>query len=150
LFIILLLNETFNPSVKINSLIKLEKWVRRYFEDEIPILENLYLQKTSKLDNLSFAYLNGFNKSIKISSTFYNKKNKSSEKDKIDLLMNLFKVNTGISFTSLMRIRGLLVYFITVGERKVVVLLPDNLSITQVIQTIEELKRELFDFIYML
>jgi hypothetical protein len=70
LLIILLLNETFNPSVKINSLIKLEKWVRR--------LENLYLQKTSKLDNFSFAYLNGFNKSIKISSTFYNKKNKSS------------------------------------------------------------------------
>jgi hypothetical protein len=71
------------------------------------------------------------------------------EKDKNDLLTNLFNVNTGISFTSLMRIRRLHDYYITVGERKVIVLLPDNLSITQVIQTIEELKRHLFDFIYM-
>jgi hypothetical protein len=150
LMIVLLLSDTFNPSVKINSLIKLEKWVKRYFDEELPILENLYLQKTSKMDSISFAYVNGFNKSVKLSSTLFNKKIKSLEKDKNDLVMNIFKYNSSVSCSSMMRIKGLYVYYISVGDRKVVIFLPDNLVMLQVSQAIEDIKKELFDYIYML
>jgi len=34
------LNDSFNPTGRINVLLKLERWVKRYFDHEIPIKEN--------------------------------------------------------------------------------------------------------------
>jgi hypothetical protein len=146
----LLLDENFNYSIKINSLIKLEKWMKRYFEEELPILENLYIQKTAKSDTFTFAYINNFNRSLKLSSNLYNKKTKSIEKDKMDLITNIFKTNFNLNHSSIMKIKGSYIYFLTSGERKVAVLLGDNLSLTALNNSIEEMKKELFDYIFIL
>lgn len=150
LLIFLFLNETFNPASKITALTKLEKWGKRYFDEMIPILENLYIQKTSKLDNITFAYMNNSNKSIKLSSTFFNKKNKFVEREKIELLFNIFKLNYNNNSSSLTKLKGYYIYYIVSCERKVVVILPENLSLATVKMSIEEIKKELFDYIFML
>jgi hypothetical protein len=150
LMLFLFLNENFNPQSKVSSLIKLERWVKRYFDEEIPGLENLYQQKTAKFDTVTFAYVNNTNKSIKLSSTFFSKKNKLIEKEKIEMLFNIFKVNFDVGFSSLMKIKGFFVYYITTCERKVVILLPESLSLFSVKQSIEEIKKDLFDYIFIL
>lgn len=150
LILFLFLDNTFNAQVKINSLIKIERWVKRYFDEEIPSLESLYLQKTGKFDTATFAYVNNINKSIKLSSTFFNKKNKLIEKEKIDLLMNIYRINYDVGYSSLLKIKGFFVYFITTCERKVVIFLPETLSLNSVKLSIEEIKKDLFDFIFIL
>ena len=150
LLLFLFLGNNFNPTSKINSLIKMERWAKRYFDDEIPILENLYLQKINKIDFINFAYVNNSNKSIKFSTNFLNKKTKSLEKDKIDLLFNIFKTNYSINYSSLTKIKGNYVYYIVSCERKVVIILPDNLNLSMVKSNIEDIKKDLFDYIFIL
>jgi hypothetical protein len=72
------------------------------------------------------------------------------EKDKIDLLLNILKVNFNINYSSLTKIRGYFVYYIVSCERKVVIILPENLNLNMVKSTIEEIKKDLFDYIFIL
>jgi hypothetical protein len=150
ILLFLFLNETFNYAAKINSLIKLDRWAIRYFEEEIPSLDNLYLQKTSKLDSITYAYTNNSNKSIKLSSTFFNKKTKIIEKDKFDLIMQIFKINYNLNYSSLSKIKGYYVYYLVTCERKIVVVLPENLTMSSVKASIDEIKKDLFDYIFIL
>jgi hypothetical protein len=150
LLIFLFLNSNYDPQAKVNNLIKLEKNLKRYFEEEIPPLETLYKHKATKFDTITFAYVNSSNKSIKLSSNFFNKRSRQLEKEKLDLLMNLLKSNYKSDYCSLSKIKGFLVYYIVTFERKVIVLLPDTIPVTSLKNTIEEIKKELFDFIFIL
>lgn len=150
LIIFLFLNENFNPQIKINQLIKIDRWVTRYFDDQIKSLENLYQQKSNKYDNATFAYLNNINKSVKLSSTFYNRKFKTFEKDKLDLLLNLLRINYDVQHSSLTKIKGYYIYYLSTLERKVVIILPEILSLPGVKSSIEEIKKDLFDHIFIL
>ena len=129
---------------------KMEKWVKRYFDDEIPILESLYIQKNNKYDTATYAYSNNSNKSIKFSSNFFNKKNKMIEKEKFDLLFNFFKINYNTSFCSLCHIKGYFVYYFATIERKIIIILPSNLNLAYAKSMIEEIKKEMFDYIFIL
>jgi hypothetical protein len=150
LLIFLFLNSNYDAQTKVNSLIKFEKNLIRYFEEEIPPLETLYKHRATKFDTITFAYVNSSNKSIKLSSNFFNKRSKQIEKEKLDLLMNLLKINYKSDYCSLSKIKGFLVYYIVTFERKVIVLLPDTIPVTSLKNTIEEIKKELFDFIFIL
>jgi hypothetical protein len=150
LILFLFLNETFNPTGRINLLLKLDRWIKRYFDNEIPNLENSYVHKMNKSDNVMFAYLNDCNKAIKLSSIFYNKKYKTVEKEKLDLLMQVFKINEFVFLSSLMRIRGYYVYYVVSCQRKVVIILPDNMNMGAVKNSIEEIKKDLFEYIFLL
>ena len=62
----------------------------------------------------------------------------------------MLKSNYKSDYCSLSKIKGFLVYYIVTFERKVIVLLPDTIPVTSLKNTIEEIKKELFDFIFIL
>ena len=150
LMLFLLLNESFNPAGRVNVLLKLERWIKRYFENEINNLENSYIHKMNKSDTAMFAYLNNCNKALKLSSIFFNKKIKNVEKDKMDLLIQVFKINEFVYHSSLMKIRGYYVYYVVTCQRRVVIILPDSMNVSGVKNSLEEIKKDLFEYIYLL
>lgn len=150
LILFLFLNESFNPTGRTHLLLKVERWVKRYYDNEIQNLENSYQHKMNKIDNVMFAYLNNCNKAIKLSSIFFNRKNKNMEKDKLDLLMHVYKINEGVFHSSLMRIKGYYVYYVVTCLRRVVIFLPDSLNISNVKSSIDEIKKDMFEYIYLL
>ena len=150
LVLFLFLNENFNPTSKINVLLKFDRWVKRYFDNEIQSLENSYLHKINKSDNVLFAYLNDCNKAIKVSSIFFSKKFKNADKDRLELLMQVMKINDSVDHSSLMKIKGYYVYYLLTCERKVVIILPDTLTSASVKNSIEEIKKDMFEYIFLL
>lgn len=151
LIIFIYLNESFNYFTNLNMLISLEKWIKRYFEMHLNILENLYIQKLAKLDTNSFSYFNNSNKSIKLSSNFYNKKTKLIDPEKISALIKIFRLNYHNQVSSLTRLKSYYVYYLNTCERKLVILLPETLSIPNLINSIDEIKKDLlYDYIFIL
>jgi len=152
LLIVLYFSESFDPQIKINTLLKMDKWSKRYFDEILPILEELYFQKNAKLDIHSYIYSNQNNRSIKISTTFFAKKNKvyALDKDKFDYILNYFKHNYLNKNSCLTKLKNNYVYFLNTLERKVLILMNDNLNMTQLKNYITEIKKEKFDYIFVL
>jgi len=101
LILFIYLADNFNYYSKLNVIINLEKWIKRYFDDHLNILENLYLQKLAKVDLNSFSYFNNGNKSIKLSSNFYQKKSKLIDMEKLATLIKIFRYIIIIMFLPL-------------------------------------------------
>jgi len=150
LIIFIYLNESFNYFFKLNMLINLEKWIKRYFDDHLNILENLYLQKLAKVDLNSFSYFNNANKSIKLSSNFYLKKSKFIDIDKLATLIKIFRYNYQNNVSAITKLKSYYVYFLNTCDRKIVILLPENLNMQSLIHNIDEIKKVLFDYIFVL
>ncbi len=152
LLIVLYFNEGFDPQLKINYLLKMDKWAKRYYDDLLPILEDMYLHKSSKLDAHTFMYSNHNNRSIKISTTFFTRKNKivSLDKDKFDLIFNYFKNNYLNKNSCLTRMKNYYVYYLCTLERRILILVNDNVSMSQLKTYINEIKKEKFDYIFIL
>lgn len=150
LTIFIFLSESFNASLKINSLMKMEGLVKRFFNDEMPVLDSLYIQKMSKVDTTTYAYLNNSNKSIKLSSVFFNKKNKLIDEEKVSLLKNILKIDWNVNYSAITRILNFYVCYLVSFERRVVVIFSDNLNLSTIKSMMEETKKDLFDYIFIL
>ena len=152
LMIILYFKESFNPQLKMNNLLKMEKWSKRYYDEIIPELENLHGQKLVKLDIHNYVYCNNNNRSIKIATSFFTKKNKvySLDKDKFEFIVNFFKSNYLNKNSSLTKLKHTYVYFLNTLDRKIMILMSDNLSMQQMKNYIIEIKKEKFDTIFIL
>ena len=112
LFFFIFLKEDFNYFSKIHSLINIEKWVKRYFEDHISILENLYVHKFTKNDTNNFAYFNNSNRSIKLSSNFFQKKTKIIEAEKFSTLIKIIRCNYHNEISAITKLKSYYVYFL--------------------------------------
>ena len=150
LVLFLFLEENFNPREKVSNLIKLEKWVKKYYKEEVELLEKLYLQKQSKVDIHNYAYISNANKSIKLSSLLFAKKNKTSEKERMGHFLEVIKLNFEKERETLTKIKGFYVYWIQTLDRKILILLPESLNISVVKDTLEDIKKDIFDFIFIL
>lgn len=150
LIIFIYLADNFNYYSKLNVLINLEKWIKRYFDDHLNILENLYMQKLAKVDLNSFSYFNNANKSIKLSSNFYQKKSKLIDMEKLATLIKIFRYNYNNNVSAITKLKSYYVYYLNTCERKIVILLPENLNIQNLISNIDEIKKVLFDYIFVL
>lgn len=150
MIIFIYLNENFNYFMKLNTLINLEKWIKRYFDEHLNILENLYLQKLAKIDLNSFSYFNNANKSIKLSSNFYQKKSKFIDIDKLATFIKIFRYNYQNNVSALTKLKSYYVYYLNTCDRKIVILLPEHLNIQSLINNIDEIKKVLFDYIFVL
>lgn len=151
MIIFMFLNDKFNAALKLNSiLLKFDKWIEKYFKDLIPYLEDIYKRKTAQNDLVNYAYCNNANKSLKLSSQFFNKKNKTIEPDKLDMLQRMFLVNSDVQLTSLTKIKGSYFYYLNSCERNVMMIYNDNLSLKELKKNIDENKKELFDSVYII
>ncbi|MCQ2820070.1 MAG: hypothetical protein MJ252_22615 [archaeon] len=149
--IFLFLNEKFDEAIRLNNtLMKVEKWVEKYFKDLIPCLEEINKRKTAQQDNVFYAYCNNANKSLKLSSHFFNKKSKTIDPDKMELLQRMFLINNDVELTSLTKIKGNYFYYLNSCERNVLMIYNENLSLKELKKIIDDNKRELFDSVYII
>lgn len=149
LTIFLFLKNNFQLHLEVNKISKLDKWIKRYFDEEIQILENLYQLKYSKIDSILFSYYNEVNRSIKLSSQCF-KKNHVVNREKIDLFVNLLKVNHDRVVSSIYKIKGYYVFYFQACQRKILIFVTDNFSLREARTVIEETKKEMFDYIYII
>lgn len=147
----LFLNETFNYLTRLNdTLVKIEKWIKKYFDEHFQLLDQCHKQKIMQSDLVTFAYCNNANYSLKLSSSFTNKKTKSIDNDKFELLRTALELNSEVKLCSLTKFKGCYLYYINSCERKVVMIYNDNISLAQLKINIDNNKKELFDSIFIL
>lgn len=151
MLIFIFLNEKFNiPHRLSTTLTKVEKWVERYFKENFDYLEKIYRVKMTQPDSITYAYCNNANRSLKLSGLFLNKKNKSLDEAKFELLQKVMLMNSEVQMTSLTKYKGYYIYYINSCERNVVMVYNDSLSLPQLKKLIEENKGQLFEYIYMI
>jgi hypothetical protein len=148
LILFLFLNENFNLQNKLNQLIKLEKYISRYFKEDILSLEKLFLQKTSRIELNTFFYLNNSNRSLKLSGQFLNKMGRGLESDQYERLIYILKFLYNNKGSSLTFYNNKLAYFNSSLDRKFVMFYEDLYN--SISQQIEDSKREVFDRIFIL
>lgn len=145
------LNDKFNYLTRLNdTLLKAEKWIKKYFDEHFQLLEQCYKQKVMQNDFITFAYCNNANYSLKLSSNFFNKKTKSIDNEKFELLRTALELNSEVKLCSLTKFKGNYLYYINSCERKIVMIYNDNISLPQLRTNIDNNKKELFDSIFIL
>lgn len=145
------LNEDFSVSNKISSvLMKIDGWVDKYFKELIPLLEEIYKKKVSQNESICYAYCNNANKSVKLSSYFFNKKTRLIEQDRFDNLQKMFYLNDDVNLTALSKVKGHYYYYINCCERNVLMIYEGGVNVKELKKTIEENKKELFDSVYII
>lgn len=150
LVIIILLNKNFNVPNQLLNLNKIDKWVKRYFDEDLKIIETLYQTKMSKVDSYAYAYVNNLNRSIKISTNFFSKKNKSTEKERLDNIFNLLRINYLNNNSSIIKLKGQIFYFLKSCSRNLIVAVNESQLQNGFEEYLEDLKKDLFDYIFIL
>ena len=146
-----LLDEKFNVPHRLSTtLTKVEKWVTRYFNENIDFLEQIYKVKMNQNDIVTYAYCNNANRSLKLSGAFFNKKNRTIDEVKFEVLQKAMVMNSEVSMTALTKFKGYYIYYINSCERNVVMIYNDGLSLSQLKKNIDDNKSQLFEYIYMI
>ena len=130
-----------------NKCKKLEKWVKKYFKQNIEVLNKNYSQILPKKDNLNFFYLNHSNKSIKI-STFYFSKEKILDEKKFENINFLFRNCSHKKNSSLTNLNQSFFYFNISIEREFILSL--NEDVISYDRQINESKKFLFERIFII
>lgn len=151
MLIFILLDEKFNVPHRLSTtLTKVEKWVTRYFNENIDFLEQIYKVKMNQNDIVTYAYCNNANRSLKLSGAFFNKKNRTIDEVKFEVLQKAMVMNSEVSMTALTKFKGYYIYYINSCERNVVMIYNDGLSLSQLKKNIDDNKSQLFEYIYMI
>ena len=142
------MNENLNLDHKLSKFIKLEKYITRYYREDLIVLEKLFLQKSSRIELHNFFYLNNSNRSLKLSSHFLNKIGKGLDNEQFEKLAFILKNSFIEKGNSLTMYNNKIAYYNSSLERKFVLIFDNfNDSITD---QIEDSKREIFDKIFIL
>ena len=91
LILFFFMNENLNLDHKLSKFIKLEKYITRYYREDLIVLEKLFLQKSSRIELHNFFYLNNSNRSLKLSSHFLNKIGKGLDNEQFEKLAFILK-----------------------------------------------------------
>ena len=146
LLIFLCFNSNVNSETLMKKSKKLEKWVKRYFNQNLEVFNKNHGQILHKKDNINFFYLNHSNKSIKMSS-FYLSSEKLLDEEKFEKV-NFLLSNCSKNNSSLTNYKQNLFYFNISVEREFILCLNENC--TSINQQIEETKKSLFEKIFIL
>ena len=140
LMVFIFLNENFNINRKIQSVLKIEKWIHQYFKNHLVFLDKLLIQMSNKIELFTYFYMNGSNRSMKFSSNFF-KKEKQGENTKYQNLFFVLKNNFQNKFSSLTNLKHSYLYYNFSLNRKIIMFLNHG----ETSDEIETAKRNLFD-----
>lgn len=142
--IFLFIDKKFNVVNQIPKIKKIPKWIDKFFRDNLT-----FLAKNSKnivSENNLFLYTNYANKSIRLCG-FFNKK-KMDEKMFETLKKALF-INENNTMSALTKFKGYYIYYIKSMGRKIIMFFKDNITMTQLIQEINKVNKENFQYIFL-
>ena len=139
------LNEKFDPRLQISKLLGIDKWIRRYLDDELTIFKELYDLKISIVDEEKFIYINESNFSLKISSKFFEKGHIIN----LELIEPLLEAMSKISKTSIIRLKGYYMFLFLVINRKVAFFISTNYDLKQASKIVDDCRKRLFDHIFI-
>jgi hypothetical protein len=123
------------------------QYIPKYFNE---ILNNLNeFNKNTYNETSTYVYINSANHSIKFSN-FLSKKNKTLEQDKLKMIVKNLFLNDDVKMSSITKFKGNYIYFINSMGRKVCIIYGDGMNLTQVKSEIQKLKKEEFEFVFLI
>lgn len=143
------IKENFDSRIHISKLLNLDKWIRRYLDEELTVFKELYALKLKIIDPLKFIYINKSNHSVKISSHFFDKSRKIIMDKIVSAVYDVMEKSSSSNIYSVMTIKGYYGFVICVLNRKVAVLVPNNVELKEAFKTVEEFKKKVFDHIFI-
>ena len=160
----LFLKNSFDPKLNISKILNIEKLIKKYFEHNIQILKDINSLRLSNSEKFDFMYSNKANNSIKLSSYFSDKQLKmltlanSNNKEYVKL-NNHFNYLLSIlskggenyvenKIAKLEKNKGILIYSISILNRKIHLFIKPNKDIKELKNTLNEFKLQIFDHIF--
>ena len=116
--------------------IRITKYFRTQFESIIKLDRPI-------IDTNIFCYKNENNKTIKFSG-FIKKNTNAFDYKILEMIQKAFFINGDTEITSIAKIKGFYVYFINNIGQEIIMLFKDNLTLTQLKQEIEKIKKNYF------
>ena len=143
MLIFLFVDKKFNVIRNIDKIKKVSHWVDKFFKDNINLLS-----KSVKTNNEShiFCYTNKANRSIRLCNVL--KKNQIDEKI-FEIIKRAMFNNENNENNSLTKFKGYYVYYIKSIGRRITMLFKDNLTMTQLINEINKVKKDNFFYIFI-
>ena len=130
---------------QIEKISKIPMRINKYFGAQF---ENIFKLDKPILDNNIFCYKNENNKSIKFSG-FIKKNNNAFDWKLFEQLQKAFFINSDTEMTSITKSKGYYTYFINSIGQEVVFIFKDNLTLTQLKQEIEKIKKIYFGNLFL-
>jgi len=130
---------------QIDQISKIPMRINKYFGAQF---ENIFKLEKPTLDPNIFCYKNENNKSIKFSG-FLKKNSNVFDWKLFENLQKTFFINGDTEMTSITKCKGNYIYFINSIGQKLVMLFRDNLTLSQLKQEIEKIKKTQFGHLFL-
>jgi hypothetical protein len=141
----LFFDKDFIVEKQIDHITKIPTRITKYFRTQF---DNIIKLDRPNVDPNIFCYKNENNKCLKFSG--FIKKNLNTFDWKLfETIQKAFFINGDTDMTSIAKIKGFYVYFINNIGQEIVMLLKDNLTLTQLKQEIEKIKKNYFGNLFL-
>ena len=130
---------------EIEEIVKIPRRIKKYFRVQY---ENIFKLEKPSIDNNIYCYKNENDKSIKFSG-FIKKNNNAFDWKLYENLQKAIFINGDNRITSISKYKGFYIYFINSIGQEVVMLFKDNLTLTQLKQEIEKIKKTQFEHLFL-
>ena len=130
---------------QIDHISKIPVRINKYFGSQF---DNIFKLDKPILDTNIFCYKNENNKSIKLSG-FIKKNNNAFDWKLFESVQKAFFINGETDITSVTKCKGYYVFFINSIGQELVMLFKDNLTLTQLKQEIEKIKKIHFGNLFL-
>ena len=129
----------------IENISKIQARILKYFGK---MFEDIFQLEKPIFDNNIFCYKNENNKSIKFSG-FIKKNNNAFDWKLFEQLQKAFFINGDTEMTSITKSKGYYTYFINSIGQEVVLIFKDNLTLAQLKQEVEKIKKIYFGNLFL-
>ena len=130
---------------QIENISKIQARITKYFGK---MFEDIFQLEKPIFDNNIFCYKNENNKSIKFSG-FIKKNNNAFDWKLFEQLQKAFFINGDTEMTSITKSKGYYTYFINSIGQEVVLIFKDNLTLAQLKQEVEKIKKIYFGNLFL-
>ena len=130
---------------QIENISKIQARIIKYFGK---MFEDIFQLEKPIFDNNIFCYKNENNKSIKFSG-FIKKNNNAFDWKLFEQLQKAFFINGDTEMTSITKSKGYYTYFINSIGQEVVLIFKDNLTLAQLKQEVEKIKKIYFGNLFL-
>ena len=130
---------------EIEQITKIPRRINKYFKVQY---NNILKLEKPIIDNNIYCYKNDNDKNIKFSG-FIKKNNNAFDWKLYENLQKTLFINGDNQITSILKYKGFYTYFINSIGQEVVMFFKDNLTLTQVKQEIEKIKKAQFDHLFL-